>query len=59
MDDLKGEKKMETKLKCMECGHKFTKKLIDDSFEIECPKCHGFDVDFGLSVEEQFPEFLN
>lgn len=34
-----------TKLKCMECGHQFKKKLGKNTFEVKCPKCKGYDTE--------------
>ena len=32
-------------MECMECGHKFDKRISPTTFEIKCPKCGGYDVD--------------
>ena len=32
-------------IKCMECGHKFTKAITARTYEIRCPKCHGYDTE--------------
>jgi len=34
-----------TKLKCLECGHKFKKKLSAKALETKCPKCGGYDTE--------------
>lgn len=34
-----------TKMECMECGHKFKKKLTKNTVEVKCPKCKGYDTD--------------
>jgi predicted Zn-ribbon and HTH transcriptional regulator len=34
-----------TPMKCMECGHKFKKKLGRNTTEVKCPKCKGYDTD--------------
>lgn len=34
-----------TKMECMECGHKFKKKLGKKTAEVKCPKCKGYDTD--------------
>jgi len=34
-----------TQMKCMECGHKFKKKLGKNTIEVKCPKCKGYDVE--------------
>lgn len=34
-----------TQMKCMECGHKFKKKLGKNTFEVKCPKCKGYDTE--------------
>ena len=31
------------KIQCWECGHKFSKKIDPNTFEIECPKCGSYD----------------
>jgi len=33
------------KMVCMECGHKFTKNLSKNTYEVRCPKCHGYDTE--------------
>jgi len=44
---LGDEKKMsqKTKIECMECGHKFSRTIGAHVVEVECPKCHGVDVE--------------
>lgn len=32
-----------TQMECMECGHKFKKKLSSNAVEVKCPKCKGYD----------------
>ena len=32
-----------TEIECMECDHKFFRKVRAGTTEIRCPKCHGFD----------------
>jgi hypothetical protein len=34
-----------TKMECMECGHKFKKKIGPRTLEVRCPKCKGYDTD--------------
>ena len=34
-----------TQMCCIECGHKFKKKLGPRTFEVRCPKCKGYDVE--------------
>ena len=34
-----------TQMECMECGHKFKKKLGRNTVEVKCPKCKGYDTD--------------
>ncbi len=34
-----------TPMECMECGHKFKKKLTKKTVEVKCPKCKGYDTD--------------
>ena len=38
-------KEATTQMKCMECGHKFKKKLGKNTTEVKCPKCKGYDTD--------------
>jgi Zn finger protein HypA/HybF involved in hydrogenase expression len=33
------------KVKCIECGAVFTRKITAHTYEIECPKCHGVDTE--------------
>lgn len=30
---------------CLECGHRFSRAIGPRTFEIRCPKCHGYDTD--------------
>jgi len=42
-----------TKLKCMECGKSFTKKLPKSgASEVKCPKCGSYDVDLAYESSE-------
>ena len=41
----KAKKTFKFKFKCVECGKVFMKKLTPKTFEVQCPKCHGFDVE--------------
>lgn len=34
-----------TKLKCMECGKDFKKKLGKNTYEVKCPKCGSYDTE--------------
>ena len=34
-----------TRMECMECGHKFKKKIGPRTVEVRCPKCKGYDTD--------------
>ena len=34
-----------TPMQCMECGHKFKKKIGPKTFEVKCPKCKSTDVE--------------
>jgi DNA-directed RNA polymerase subunit RPC12/RpoP len=34
-----------TKMKCMECGKEFKKKLGKSTFEVKCPKCGSYDTE--------------
>jgi len=38
-------KSMSTQMQCMECGHKFKKKLGKNTVEVKCPKCKGYDTE--------------
>ncbi len=39
-------KPVATRLECLECGHKFSKRLGDRGyFDIQCPHCGGYDID--------------
>lgn len=44
-----GRKKLKrngsTQLVCIECDHKFKKKLGSHTIEVKCPKCGGYDVE--------------
>jgi phage FluMu protein Com len=43
MDEAKGGDS--TQMQCMECGHKFKKRLGKNTFEVKCPKCKGYDTE--------------
>ena len=46
MKKEKAKKKVKPKnCVCIECGHEFNKKIGPRTFEIRCPKCHGYDVE--------------
>jgi len=32
-------------MECLECGHKFFKKLGAHTFEVKCPKCGSYDTE--------------
>jgi Zn finger protein HypA/HybF involved in hydrogenase expression len=34
-----------TPLACIECGHRFRKKLGAFTFEVKCPKCGSYDTE--------------
>lgn len=34
-----------TRIVCHECGHTFRKRIGRNTFEVRCPKCHGYDTD--------------
>ena len=34
-----------TSMECLECGHKFKKKLGPRTVEVKCPKCGSYDTD--------------
>ena len=34
-----------TNMECMECGHKFKKKISSSTVEVKCPKCKGYDTE--------------
>lgn len=42
MASKNGEK---VRIKCYECGHTFWKTLSKHTFEVQCPKCHGYDTE--------------
>ena len=41
----KAKKTFKFKFKCNECSKVFMKKLTPKTFEVQCPKCNGFDVE--------------
>lgn len=45
MGIIKEAKSESTKMECMECGHKFKKKLGPKTVDVRCPKCKGYDTD--------------
>lgn len=32
-----------TPMICLECNHKFKRKIGPKTYEVRCPKCRGFD----------------
>lgn len=38
-------KSMSTQMQCMECGHRFKKKIGRNTVEVKCPKCKGYDTE--------------
>ena len=36
---------MVTRIECIECGHKFNKKLKENTYEVKCPKCGSYDTE--------------
>lgn len=34
-----------SEIECNECGHKFKRTIRENTFEIRCPKCHGYDTE--------------
>jgi len=32
-------------MECIECGHKFKKKITKSTIEVRCPKCKGYDTE--------------
>jgi len=38
-------RKGKSRLRCGECGKVFWKRLTPRTFEVECPNCHGVDVE--------------
>jgi DNA-directed RNA polymerase subunit RPC12/RpoP len=36
---------MKIRMLCVECGHRFVKKLGRNTYEVRCPKCHGYDTE--------------
>jgi NAD-dependent SIR2 family protein deacetylase len=43
-----------TKMECMECGHKFRKRLGRNTIEVKCPKCKGYDTEPAMYEEFGF-----
>lgn len=39
------KKSQSSQLQCMECGHKFKKKIGRGTVEVKCPKCKGYDTE--------------
>ena len=39
------EASQKTDMECMECGHKFKKKIGKGTAYVKCPKCGGVDTD--------------
>lgn len=44
IDKYLNEKSKSTQMECMECGHKFKRKLTQKSDEVKCPKCGSYDI---------------
>lgn len=40
-----GKASDKVRMECMECGHKFNKKIGPRTAEVRCPKCKGYDTD--------------
>jgi Zn finger protein HypA/HybF involved in hydrogenase expression len=36
---------MKTEMACNECGKKFKRTIKKNTYEIRCPKCHGYDTE--------------
>ena len=32
-------------MECIECGHKFKKRITKSTIEVKCPKCKGYDTE--------------
>jgi len=45
LQDMNEGKSSSTPMECMECGHKFKKKIGKKTVEVKCPKCKGYDTD--------------
>ena len=45
LEKYKKSKSGSTQMECMECGHKFKKKIGAKTVEVRCPKCKGYDTD--------------
>lgn len=43
---IKTKRDDKTAVKCIECGHKFKVRMMQNTYEITCPKCHSIDIDF-------------
>lgn len=41
----KGTRTVKTRMICLECDHRFGKKIGRNTFEVRCPKCGGYDTD--------------
>jgi len=42
-------KKKSAPILCVECGYEFRKIIRPSTFEIRCPKCHGYDTEIGVT----------
>ena len=42
---MKFTKDDKLRLICIECGHKFAKKVGPRTYEVKCPKCGGYDTE--------------
>lgn len=39
------QKREATAMICLECGKRFKRRIGPRTFEVRCPKCHGYDTD--------------
>jgi len=56
---IEGGNNMKTKLKCQECGNKFSKTIKAGTYEIKCPKCKSYDVDVADYYQVKYGEVKN
>jgi len=36
---------MRTRMECNECSHRFNKTITANTYEAQCPNCHGYDTE--------------
>lgn len=44
-DKKNKEKVIPSEMRCNECGKIFKKKITKNTFEVQCPKCGGYDTE--------------